>query len=933
MKKKVFKVLIPFLLTFSLLSRSVYAQEGTSTASVQETEVEQNKAEVKERADSAVSEEFVAPPATVSSGDVNTVSGNDAGISGVISEIYDSETGEKRLATIYTSNEGYTFYLSSGSAIISGYIGNETSLKIPSVLTAGSAFYNVYGIGSSAFSNNVSILSVSVPGTITSIGDYSFQGCISLNSVTINEGVTSIGYRTFQNCTSLKSIVIPSTINSISMYAFDNCISLEAAQIKTNFTGSNMFSGCKSLKSVTLANDFSVIGAYSFSGCISLSRINIPNSLQKIQSNAFYGCTALTSISLNEGLSEIGNSAFKNCTSLSAIIIPSTVAYAGDYSFEDCTGLKAANIKCSELGYKTFSNCTGLQSVTFSNNLKKIGGYSFYNCNQITNMVLPDQLALIGSYAFGNCGSLVNIKIPDSVAQISSGAFQACQGLKTVELNAPVAGSSMFSGCTSLSKVTMGNNVKSIGNSAFEGCSSLTQIYFGSNVTELGDSAFQGCKALKTVNLNEKMVKIGYRAFYDCQNLQVAVIPASVKVISSYAFGYCQNLKNVSLKNGVTTLSNYAFYNNSKLSSLYIPPSVVSIGDDTFYGTGLGNGTVYCERNSVAANTQYYPIGTKIAYGKPTVNAPSFAVKGIINGRSVTFKSDTKDAVIYYSTSSSNLTTADKSAANGTTLTFNNFYGTIYARAYYNGQWSNVSRLVLKIPVVNTPVITQSGGKVTIRTTTPNSIIYYTTNGTTPSPSNGNKIAASAGSFYMSGGTVKAVAVRSCFTNSSITTKSIVSNVNAKVDNPSFKVKGVVGGRTVTFKSSIPGSVIYYSTSSSITTNDKHVNNGGSATFSKFYGTIYARTYSNGKWSNVSRLILKIPTVNTPTIRRSYGYADIYTTTPNCTIYYTTNGTTPSPTNGRKISGSSGSVYVGYGTTVKAIAVRNCFSNSSVAEY
>ena len=33
---------------------------------------------------------------------------------------------------------------------------------------------------------------------------------------------------------------------------------------------------------------------------------------------------------------------------------------------------------------------------------------------------------------------------------------------------------------------------------------------------------------------------------------------------------------------------------------------------------------------------------------------------------------------------------------------------------------------------------------------------------------------------------------------------------------------------------------------------------GGSVTFTDYYGTVYARTYYNGKWSNVSKLVLKI---------------------------------------------------------------------------
>ena len=108
-------------------------------------------------------------------------------------------------------------------------------------------------------------------------------------------------------------------------------------------------------------------------------------------------------------------------------------------------------------------------------------------------------------------------------------------------------------------------------------------------------------------------------------------------------------------------------------------------------------------------------------------------------------------------------------------MTFENYYGTVYARAYCNGEWSNVCRLILKIPVVNTPTITDAGnGYVTLKTTTPNCYLYYTTGDSyvsKPSMQNGKRIAASAGRVYVGRGKkVSVIAVRSCFTNSAIVT-------------------------------------------------------------------------------------------------------------------------------------------------------------------
>lgn len=311
---------------------------------------------------------------------------------------------------------------------------------------------------------------------------------------------------------------------------------------------------------------------------------------------------------------------------------------------------------------------------------------------------------------------------------------------------------------------------------------------------------------------------------------------------------------------------------------------------------------------------------------KGIVASPRFTIKGIFGGRNVTFASDSQGAVIYYKSGSSNITLDNQHVENGGTVTFTNFYGTIYAKAYKDGAWSDVAKFVLKIPVVNDPTITVEGNKVTIRSTTSSSYICYTTDGSKPSWENGKRIPNSGGTVTVEeGSTIRAVAVRSCFTDS--------QEVKAYVPvlPVAFSVKGIFGGRNVTMTSNTPGTEIYYSTTTgTITTNDKKLANGGNIDFSDFYGTVYARAYKNGKWSNVSRLILKIPNVKTPTVTVKGNLVTVSTSTPSCYICYTTDGSDPTPNHGTKISGSKVTFRAPAHKTVKAIAIRSCFTSSPV---
>lgn len=310
--------------------------------------------------------------------------------------------------------------------------------------------------------------------------------------------------------------------------------------------------------------------------------------------------------------------------------------------------------------------------------------------------------------------------------------------------------------------------------------------------------------------------------------------------------------------------------------------------------------------------------------GKENKSSVSFEVKGTFGGRNVTFNTEAKNAKIYYSSTTSVLDEDNLCVNAGETVLFENFYGTIYARTYINGNWGTVSRLILKIPVINDPEIKIDGNIATITTSTPLCYIYYTTDGTEPSLSNGTKSYGSKAVLEVSGDTdIKAIAVRSCFTNSSVVEKYI------PLSPPSFNVKGIYGGRNVSFSCNNSNAVIYYSTTTSaLTTYDDHILCGESINFSNYYGTLYAKSYINGKWSNVSRLILKIPTVNTPQIEIENKHVKIIDTTPNSIIFYTTDGTEPSMSSKRY----NGEFDISITDTVKAIAVRSCFSNSNIEE-
>ena len=588
----------------------------------------------------------------------------------------------------------------------------------------------------------------------------------------------------------------------------------------------------------------------------------------------------------------------------------------------------------------------------------------FHNCSNVSNLdtsKFDTSNVTNMDYIFGGCSGLTKLDVSGfdtSKVTDMSCMFSACEKLKVIDVSdfdtskvTDMGG--MFGFCSGLTELDVSGfdtSKVTVMGEMFLGCSNLTKLdVSGFNTSQVTDmkGMFWGCSglsSLKVSGFDTSKVTSMQCMFSECSNLTSLDVSgfdtSKLENMADYwgtlgMFEGCSSLKTLDLSSfdlsnapaddeRIQNMLACCFLEELRTPKALPAGCSIALGRD--YQTPTGTITS-------VLTPEFVSTTLKIVQVKPT--PAKFTVAGVVGGRNVTFKSDTQGAVIYYSTKTSNITTNDTCVENGETVLFENFYGTVYARPYLNGVWGNVSKLILKIPVVNTPVITVKGSEVSIKTTTGACTIYYTTDGSTPSPTNGKKLTKSAGSFTVTGScTVKAIAMRSCFTNSAVASAQVKVS-DTKPGAPSFGVKGVIGGREVTFNSKDSKAEIYYSfTTSNITTKDKHVKAGEKVLFENYYGTVYAKAYVNGKWSNVSRLVLKIPTANTPSIKAAgNGKVKITTTTPNCIIYYTTDGSTPSPTNGRRVNSSSTVISVGAGKTVKAIAVRSCFTNSKVVTY
>ena len=126
------------------------------------------------------------------------------------------------------NENGYIFYTYEGVNYLIQYLGNDTQLILPENYNG-----NNYKIHDYAFANCYSLMSVTIPDSVTSIGYRAFKLCKSLTSIVIPDSVTSIGNSAFEYCSRLVSITIGKNVTSIGHSVFYDCDSLT----KINFTG------------------------------------------------------------------------------------------------------------------------------------------------------------------------------------------------------------------------------------------------------------------------------------------------------------------------------------------------------------------------------------------------------------------------------------------------------------------------------------------------------------------------------------------------------------------------------------------------------------------------------------------------------------------------------------------------------------------------
>jgi RHS repeat-associated protein len=391
----------------------------------------------------------------------------------------------------------------------------------------------------------------------------------------------------------------------------------------------------------------------------------------------------------------------------------------------------------------------------------------------------------------------------------------------------------------------------------------------------------------------------------------------------------------------------------SPAAGTYTSTQTVTISDSTsgatIYYTTNGStpttsSTQYTSPITVSSTETVKAIGTKSGYTQSAVGSAAYTITppaatptfspgaGTYNSaQTVTISDATSGSTIYYTTNGTTPTTSSTKYTSAISVSASE---TVEAIATASGHSQSAVGSAVYTLQAATPTFSPGGGTynsaqtVTISDSTSGTTIYYTTNGTTPTTSSTRYTGAIT---LSSSETVEAIATATGYSQSAVGSAVYTLQVATPTFSP---VAGTyTSTQTVTISDSTSGTTIYYTTNGSTpTTSSTQYTTAITVSSTETVKAIATKTgYSQSGIGSAAYTInfpAATPTFSIPT--GTYNSAQTVTisdTTSGSSIYYTTNGITPTTSS----TLYTGSITVSATERLEAIAIASGYSSSAVA--
>lgn len=250
-----------------------------------------------------------------------------------------------------------------------------------------------YDYGVTVSDKNMFAYSENDDGTVTITGGNIVTPKLEIPAELEGKKVSAIGMNAFTGNNVITDLVIPEGVTTLYWYCFNTCENLET---------------------VTLPDSLEFIDSWAFERCSKLKTINVPANVTRINGGAFAQNSSMTSITCDP--------ANKNYVSVNGVLftkdMKELVAYPGGIQ-----GGYTVPATVNHIGDAAFYGALGLDSVTILGNLDFIGFEAFAECSKLTDVAIRDGVNYVGYWAFRGCDGIKTLTVPQSVTNIGNQAF------------------------------------------------------------------------------------------------------------------------------------------------------------------------------------------------------------------------------------------------------------------------------------------------------------------------------------------------------------------------------------------------------------------------------------------------------------------------------------------------------------------------------
>jgi len=348
----------------------------------------------------------------------------------------------------------FIFEIYDTTVYLKQYVGDDADVTIPAKTSTGLV---VPYVRPNAFDGADSVVSITVPATVTTIAKDAFTGAENLKSVRFLGNQTNVSLEAFDLD---KVMSDPDNVDEYgNVYMGSYLLAINAkdgvSRIRPGTTTvNNEIKYLANPAELYFPESFKYLFPYAFSNASTLKEVHFENSPVYIDRLAFSECTKLKEVYLSAATEYVGYHAFHQyCYKNRA----QKLVYGGKVLLKAFSGLETYQIQngTTLIAHQAFYNIKGqpftvyvpasvrricesafessyLARIEFAGAPETLDTAVFRHCTKLISLSLPEGIKTLPRHAVGNCVNLRYIELPASLTSIKARAFANTNNLRLV---------------------------------------------------------------------------------------------------------------------------------------------------------------------------------------------------------------------------------------------------------------------------------------------------------------------------------------------------------------------------------------------------------------------------------------------------------------------------------------------------------------------